>query len=300
LRHCARVRDERVSGRDRFERAVFARERVHRFMGGSPSHRNRTTMKNLPVIGIAALVTSGLALALAAEVPIISKEITAAVKDSTRPDSDVAKDANRKPSETLAFVGIQPGDKVADYAAGSGYFTRLFQDVVGPSGHVYALVPGALFQYPNIVKGTGEILAYAASHPAVTVTFGAVSDTLRFPDKLDIFWISQNYHDLHDSFMGPVDMTAFNRAVFESLKPGGVYVVLDHVAAVGAPPDVTDTLHRIEPKVVRREVEAAGFVFEAESRILANPQDPHTAGVFDKLIRGRTDQFIYKFRKPSA
>jgi predicted methyltransferase len=98
--------------------------------------------------------------------------------------------------------------------------------------------------------------------------------------------------------MGPVDMVAFNRAVFAALKPGGVYVVLDHVAAKGSPPDVTDTLHRIEAATVRREVEAAGFKFSAESTLLANPADPHTAGVFDLSIRGRTDQFILKFRRP--
>jgi predicted methyltransferase len=98
--------------------------------------------------------------------------------------------------------------------------------------------------------------------------------------------------------MGPVDMAAFNAAVFKALKPGGVYIVLDHVAAKGSPADVTDTLHRIEPSVVRREVEAAGFRFDGESAVLANPADPHTAGVFNPSIRGHTDQFIYRFRKP--
>ncbi len=98
--------------------------------------------------------------------------------------------------------------------------------------------------------------------------------------------------------MGPVDIAAFNRAVYAALKPGGTYVILDHVAAPGSPANVTDTLHRIEPGVVRRQVEAAGFVFVGESKILANPADPHTAGPFDPSIQGHTDQFLYKFRKP--
>jgi predicted methyltransferase len=132
------------------------------------------------------------------------------------------------------------------------------------------------------------------------VTFAAVPDAVKYPEKLDVFWISQNYHDLHDSFMGPVDMPAFNRAVFMALKPGGTYVILDHVAARGSAPDVTDTLHRIEASTVRREVEAAGFKFDSDSAILANPSDPHTAGVFDPSIRGRTDQFILKFHRPGA
>jgi predicted methyltransferase len=228
----------------------------------------------------------------------VSKEISAAISDASRPATDVERDVNRKPAETLAFVGVKPGDKVVDYAAGSGYFTRLFSDVVQPTGHVYAEIPSALYQYPNIVKGTSDVLQYAATHPNVTLTFGAVKDTVRYPEKLNVFWISQNYHDLHDSFMGPVDMAAFNKAVYDALVPGGVYVVLDHTAAPGSAADVTDTLHRIDPTVVRREVEAAGFVFDGESKVLANPADPRTAGVFDKSIRGQTDQFLFKFRKP--
>jgi predicted methyltransferase len=217
-----------------------------------------------------SLVVSGAALSRESDSPKPSKEVTAAVADSTRPSTDTERDANRKPLETLAFVGVKPGDKVADYAAGSGYFTRLFSDIVQPAGHVYAVVPGALYQYPNI----------------------------GFPEKLDVFWIAQNYHDLHDSCMGPVDMAVFNKAVFDALKPGGIYIVLDHSAAQGAPADVTDTLHRIDPQTVRHEVESAGFVFKGESAILANPADPRTTGVFDKSIRGRTDQFILKFQKP--
>jgi predicted methyltransferase len=238
--------------------------------------------------------------ALAAGLPEATQAITAAVSDAARPDTDTARDASRKPAATLAFSGVRPGDTVADYAAGSGYFTRLFAHVVGPQGHVYAVVPSSLFVYPNIVKGIGEIQAWALTHPNVTVTFASALEGVRYPQKLDLFFISQNYHDLHDSFMGPVDMAAFNAAVYAALKPGGIYLVLDHVAASGAPADVTDTLHRIEPATVRREVEAAGFRFEAESPILANPADPHTAGVFDKSIRGHTAQFIYRFRKPGA
>jgi predicted methyltransferase len=224
--------------------------------------------------------------------------IAAAIADPSRPDTDRARDADRKPAEILAFAGAKAGDRVADYAAGGGYFTRLFSDVVGPSGHVYAVVPSALFQYPNIVKGIGDIEHYAVDHPNVSVIFAAALAGVRFPERLDLFWISQNYHDLHDPFMGPVDMRAFNRAVYDALKPGGCYVVLDHSAAANAPADVTDTLHRIDPTVVRREVEAAGFKLDRRSDVLANLADPRTASVFDASIRGHTDQFILSFRKP--
>lgn len=249
---------------------------------------------------ITALVASSFVVsqAFASDSPNPSRAIAAALADASRPATDSARDTDRKPAQTLAFAGVKPGDKVADYAAGAGYFTRLFADVVGPRGHVYAAVPNSLFVYPNIVNGIAEIQAYAVARQNVTVTFASALEAVRFPEQLDLFWISQNYHDLHDSFMGPVDMAAFNKAVYAALKPGGVYIVLDHVAARNSPVDVTDTLHRIEPSVVRREVEAAGFKFDGESTVLANPADPHTATVFDKSIRGHTDQFVLKFRKP--
>jgi len=169
---------------------------------------------------------------------------------------------------------------------------------VGPEGHVFATVPGSLFKFPSVIKETADLQAYAATRPNVTVILASSLDSAKTPEKLDIFWISQNYHDLHDKFMGPVDLAAFNKTVYDALKPGGIYIILDHAAAKGSPADVTETLHRIEPSTVRREVEAAGFKFEGESAILANPADPHTKGVFDQSIRGHTDQFIYKFRKP--
>ena len=256
----------------------------------------------LPLRASAALLAMVIPSAcLAGEAgPAIPSAIAAAVADPGRPPADTARDANRKPGEALSFAGVKPGDTVADYASGAGYFTRIFAGVVGPRGHVYAVVPSELFTFPNIVKGIADTQVWAVGHPNVSVIFAPALQGVRYPEKLDLFWIAQNYHDLHDPFMGPVDMAAFNKAVFAALKPGGVYLVLDHVAAPGSPADVTDTLHRIEPAVVRREVEAAGFVFEAESRLLANPDDPHTAGPFNPAIQGHTDQFIYKFRKPKG
>ncbi len=264
-------------------------------LAGAPSGTNSRDCRALAVLLLGALAMTG---SQAAPVAEPTPAVTAAVADRSRPASDTARDSNRKPLEVLTFAGVKPGDRVADYAAGSGYFTRLFSDIVGLSGRVYCSVPSGLYQYPNIVKGTAEIEAFIAGHPNTSLFFGEPLQVARYPEKLDLFWISQNYHDLKDSFMGPVDMAAFNRAVFAALKPGGLYIVIDHVAAPGSPANVTDTLHRIEPAVVRHEVEAAGFRFAGESRVLANPADPHTAGPFNPSIQGRTDQFIYKFRKP--
>jgi predicted methyltransferase len=255
-------------------------------------------MRPIQTLAAALTVAAAAIPSLAASQAAVPPAIASAVADSARPAADRERDSDRKPAQVLAFAGVKPGDKVGDYAAGQGYFTRLFSVAVGPGGHVYATVPASLFQYQNIVKGIAGIEAYAKDHANVSVTAASALDSARYPEKLDLFWISQNYHDLKDPFMGPVDMAAFNKAVFAALKPGGIYIVLDHVAAPGSPADVTDTLHRIEPAVVRREVEAAGFRFVGESRLLANPADPHSKGVFDASIRGRTDQFIYKFRRP--
>jgi predicted methyltransferase len=249
-----------------------------------------------------AILLSVAALAFGAKAADSASSSVAAamsVADSSRPESDTKRDAERKPAQTLAFAGIKSGDKVADYVADSGYFTRLFADIAGTTGHVYAVEPTAFFQFEHFVKAVAELQGYAVTHPNVTVTTAAALEGLNFPEKLDLFWISRNYHDLHDKFMGPVDAAAFNSAVYSSLKPGGLYVVLDHSAAEGAPANVTETLHRIESSTVRREVEAAGFRFDSESSILANPADPRTAEVFDKTIRGHTDQFMLKFRKPT-
>lgn len=222
--------------------------------------------------------------------------ITSAVADPARPEADRNRDAARKPVESLQFSGVKPGDTVADFNASAGYFTLLFSDVVGSRGRVYAIEPVEIQQY--IAKSTAELRGYAATHRNITILVETALESLRLPRKLDLFWISQNYHDLHNKYFGPLDIAAFNKAVFDALKPGGSYVVLDHSAAPDAQPDVTETLHRIDPATVRREVQAAGFVFDSESVILANPADPHTIKVFDKSIQGRTDQFILKFRKP--
>jgi predicted methyltransferase len=255
-------------------------------------------MKLTCSVGLCALLFVGASLigGHAQAANSIANASASAVADSARPERDRNRDEARKAAETLQFSGVKPGDAVADFNANAGYFTRLFADVVGSRGHVYAIEPVEIQQY--IAKATAELQAYAAGHPNVTVSIATALESLRVPRKLDLFWISQNYHDLHNTYFGPVDIAAFNKAVFDALKPGGSYVVLDHTAAPGASADVTETLHRIDPATVRREVEAAGFVFDSKSEILANPADPRTIKVFDKSIQGHTDQFILKFRKP--
>lgn len=222
--------------------------------------------------------------------------ITAAVNDVSRPDADKVRDADRKPGEMLAFSGLKGGAKVADMIPGGGYFTRLFAKAVGAQGHVYAFVPDELLKKRATAADGIKTLAADPGYANVSVLEGPVSG-FNAPEALDLVWTSQNYHDLHN-WTSPEDLAAFNKAVFAALKPGGVYIVLDHVATAGAPADVTETLHRIDPAVVKQEVAAAGFKFEGQSDVLKHPTDDHTAKVFDASVRGKTDQFVLKFRKP--
>jgi len=250
-------------------------------------------MKSLLAAACVA-ATLGLCAASAAAAPIPAN-IAAAVADNGR-DADREADARRHPGELIAFAGVKPGDKVVDLIPGSGYFTRIFSKAVGPEGHVYMIWPNeyAKEAQPDPVKN--EALA-KSGYPNTSVILqpGAAFAT---PEPVDLVFTVQNYHDYPDKFMGRIDPMIFNRAVYKALKPGGVFLVVDHTAEAGSGMRDTDTLHRIDPAIVKQQVIAAGFVFEGESKVLRNPADDLKKLVFDKSIRGHTDQFVYKFRKP--
>ena len=211
--------------------------------------------------------------------------------------SDKPLDARRHGPELTAFAGVKRGDKVLELIPGSGYFTRLFALAAGPSGHVYAIWPQPYAD--EAVPDVNALKAASAKAPWNNVTvLVQPAAKLTVPEPVDVVFTSQNYHDYPDKFMGRIDPMVLNRAVWRALKPGGVYVVIDHAAPAGSGMADTDTLHRIDPAIVKKQVTAAGFAFEGESKLLRNPSDPHTVLVFDKSIRGRTDQFAYRFRKP--
>ena len=212
----------------------------------------------------------------------------------TQAPADALTDPALKRAEVLAFAQVKPGDKVADIIAGR--FVRAFSQAVGPGGKVYAVETAEVVKAHPEVMGMMKGLTADPAYANVEVSAAPVDSPL--PSGLDVVFIRQNYHDLHDKFMGPADVPAFNRHVFAALKPGGVYVVLDHAAAAGSGLRDTDTLHRIDIAAVKSEVAAAGFVLEAESPILLNPADDHAKLVFDPAIRGHTDQFLLRFRKP--
>jgi predicted methyltransferase len=245
----------------------------------------------------AALCFATLASA-GADKPPVSKAIAAAVADPARPQADRDRDADRKPAECIAFAGLKPGQRIADLIPGGGYFTRIFSGVVGPKGQVFAVAtpkrPDAPPDRPEPAAAVNAIAA-DAHYKNVTVAVEKIAE-LKLPEKLDMVWTSQNYHDVHN--VKDIDVGAFNKAVFASLKPGGIYIVIDHATEKGAGFTATSTLHRSDPDAVKTEVMAAGFEFVGSSDVIANPSDDHKAKVFEQGLRDKTDRYVLKFRKP--
>jgi len=241
---------------------------------------------------IAALL---LGAPIAATAQSVSPAIEAALADPARPAADKARDAARKPGEILAFAGIKPGDKVADFIMGGGYFTRVLAGTVGDKGHVYAYQPAEFIAFrADYGKEQDEAVA---GRKNVTPSRGKLGE-IAFPEPLDAIITVQNYHDLHLKAAPPGAAAFITKRLYDALKPGGVFLVVDHAAAADPEFKAPETLHRIDPAAARAEIESVGFKFEGELPLLRNPADPHTAIVFDPAIRGKTDQFIYKFRKP--
>lgn len=227
----------------------------------------------------------------------IAASVEKAVRDPAR-SADVPEDARRKVALVMTFAEVKPGQKILELIPGSGYFTRVFSAIVGDSGHVFTVWPNEYAKVDGEDVASSKKLA-ANPHYANVSVLTQPADQLSSPEPVDLVFTSQNYHDYPDKFMGKVDPAVLNKQVFAALKPGGLWVIIDHVAPAGSGMADTDTLHRIDPAIVRKQVQAAGFVFDGESNALRNPADPHTIKVFDKSIRGHTDQFIYRFRKPA-
>ena len=249
----------------------------------------RTTA--ISALAAVALAAAGAAWAQGAP----PAHLRAALADKARPAADAGRDAVRKPAELLAWAGVKPGDKVVDLMMGGGYFTRILSPAVGPKGHVYAYQAGEFIRFRA---------AYGEEQKAVVKDYANVTaknemfSAFDLPDGLDMVFTVQNYHDLHLPQAPPDTAQKVNAEIFKSLKPGGTYLIVDHVAPAGSGLEPPGKTHRIDPAIIRKEVEAAGFRFDGESNLYRNPADPHTAGVFDPSIRGKTDQVAYRFRKP--
>ncbi len=247
-------------------------------------------------VSLAGLLASAALIPVSADHHGKQEHIAAAVANADRPATDTERDADRKPQDVLAFAGVKPGMTVVDINSGGGYYTEILSHAVGADGKVYAH-NGPL--YWNFVSTrVGE--RFENRLPNVVQVHADTENVMADAGSVDLAITVLAYHDyyfLPEGREGPADVSAILASVYKSLKPGGSFVVVDHVAPEGAEPTTGNTTHRIDPAFVRKQIEAAGFKFAAASSVLTNPDDDHKRGVFDKDIRGKTDRFVYKFVK---
>ena len=230
--------------------------------------------------------------AAAATEPEIPGYVVKAIANPSRSRKEREYDRERLPAQTIAFSGAAPGMVVGELLPFYGYFSRLLSDVVGPDGKIYGIenFNWSNTAYDKKLSGQRRNIVLKRSK------WGEFD----LPEKLDLFWITQNYHDLHVPEYGKVDIAAFNRRVWDALKPGGIYMVVDQAGNPGMTDQQISVLHRIGREQVIAEVTAAGFVLIDESKALYHPRDDHTKSVFAASVRGQTDQFMLKFQKPAA
>lgn len=224
-----------------------------------------------------------------------SADYAAALADPARPAAERAVDAARMPGELLAFAQVSRGEKVGDYIMGGGYLTRILAAAVGPSGRVYAFQPAEFIAFRG-QYGEDQKTVDAAYDNVVAVAGSAPAPV--WPEALDTIITVQNFHDLYNKAAPAGTGLVAARNLYAALKPGGTMVVVDHSAAAGTGSTSSDALHRIDKATVIEAFTKAGFRLDAESDLYARSADARTANVFDPAIRGRTDQFTLRFRKP--
>jgi predicted methyltransferase len=227
-----------------------------------------------------------------------SKVYAAALASPDRFAKDKERDAARKPDQVFQFLGIAPGMAVLDVISGGGYMTEYASALVGPKGRVTAFNPKAFEGYvkddiaerytPGRLGNVTQLWQPMAEFSAPSASFDAA---IMVQNYHDVYWVNEKIG------WTQVDGPKMLAAIKTALKPGGVFGIVDHAAAAGTGTTVAQTQHRIEKSAVIKDLEAAGFVYEGESPVLANPADDHSKGVFDPSVRGHTDQFVLKFRK---
>jgi len=220
-------------------------------------------------------------------------DLAGILASASRPQADRDGDASRQPARVIQFLGIERGDRVADLMTGGGYWTRILVPLVGPEGRVYA------GNNPYFGGYFGEAFTALLAEPAFknVVRIDGRVDAIALPAdaSLDAVLMVMAYHDL---FLGDEDRAALNRRVFASLKPGGVYGIVDHDAGAGVGATKVEALHRIEKRVVVDEITAAGFKLAGEADFLRNAADDHASEIFAPAIVGKTDRFVLRFEKP--
>jgi predicted methyltransferase len=235
------------------------------------------------------------ALLLATPLAAKPADYAKVVADSARTANNRALDESRMPAEILDFAGVKSGETVVDYYAGGGYYTELLSRVVGSKGAVYSTNPPPFYD-----AKTWDALT--ASHPNVRVLVAPVPGMKFAPASVDVLFNHLNFHDLYweseKDHYPRIDVPAALADWFAAVKPGGHVIIVDHVGPAGDPREVVQRLHRIDPERVKADMAAAGFVLEAESSLLRRSEDGHDKNIFDPAIRGKTDRFVLKFRRP--
>ncbi len=249
------------------------------------------TSKILTILaGGAVLAVSACASTMTAPKP----DIAAAINAPDRSEKHVERDAGRMPADMIAFAGVEVGDTVLEFAPAGGYYTALLSRVVGPTGQIIGIGPERIFEvFPNGRKGFQNFIK---DMPLENVSYQTANlDAVELPSDVDQVWMILYYHD---TYWTGEDRAEMNRRIYEALRPGGTYFIIDHVGKTKEGDDITKSLHRMDPMPAKAEIEAAGFVLSAESDLLRNPDDPLDVSVFDEAWRGKTDRVVWKFVKP--
>jgi len=223
----------------------------------------------------------------------------AALENPSRPEADRDRDAGRHPAKVLKFFGIESGATVLDMFSGGGYYTEMLAHVVGDSGHVVSHMNQAMLAFSGDefeMRHTDNRL------PNVEVLMAENNELDLDANRFDAIIMTLNYHDLYwesEKYnWAKIEVENFLAELVEGMRPGAILGIVDHYAAAGAPSETGSTLHRIDRGIVIAEVEAAGLVLEEESDLLRNADDDRSKSVFDPEIRGKTDRFILRFKKP--
>lgn len=252
-----------------------------------------------PLLGLCVGLTLALTTPAFAAPGRTDARIETVLADPGRWEKDRAQDGDRHAAEVLAFMQLRPGQRVADLFAGAGYFSELLARMVTPGGIVIA------YNNAPYQEGSDRIRRDRMAGDRLPNLALMISDANGFslaPASVDRALFSLSYHDLYwesakDNWPR-VDAARFLQRLARAMKPGGRVVVIDHVGEPADPVESVRTLHRIDPAVIRRDFEAAGFVFDAESTALRNPADDHRKPMWDETVRGRTDRILWRFRKP--
>ena len=261
-------------------------------------------MQNLPVllafaIFITACGNSESPSAAVSNTAAAESVHEAAVANSNRTEADRNRDAGRKPAAILDFFAIQPGMTILDMFSGGGYYSEMLSYVVGAEGKVVAHTNATYVRYVE-EEATPR---YANNRLPNVQIMVAENNELQLPvSTFDAIMMVLAYHDIYwvspENGWPEIDSTKLLAELYRGLKPGGTLAVVDHYAAAGSPRDSGGTLHRIDPAIVRNEIEAAGFIFDGNSEILRNPDDDLSLAMSDPAVRGKTDRFVFRFRKP--